>query len=258
MQEKPNQFIPLYTLTVQEIERFLRVPLQVLVAPWVSALLYIFIFGSIIGPRVGEIMGVPYIDFILPGILMMQLISSAFMEGSSGIYFKRFIKSIEEILVAPIPNWMIIASLVIAGIVRALLVGAGIFAIAIFFGGANLAHLPVFIFATVFVAAVFTLLGIVVGMWAKNFEQLGVLNIFAIMPLSYLGGVFYSISMLPESVRGLVLWNPFFYFVDLLRYSMIGYSESSLLLGAAGTVLLSVLLFGVVWRLFAVGYGIRS
>ncbi|NBD73506.1 ABC transporter permease [Patescibacteria group bacterium] len=250
--------IPLYTLTHQEVKRFMRVPLQVLASPWISALLYIFIFGFVIGSQIEEVQGIPYLDFILPGLMLMQLMTAAFMEGSSGLYFKRFIKTIEEVLVAPIPNWMVIVSFLIAGIIRGLIVALGILAVAFVFSSTPLHNIPLLLGWASAVAIIFTLAGMVVGLWAKTFEQLNVFNVFLIMPLTYLGGVFYSIAMLPEGVRWIVQLNPFFYFIDGIRYSMTGISESHLLFGAGLITALIAALFALVWWLFRIGYGIRE
>lgn len=250
--------IPLFTLVRQELARIFRVPLQVVVSPWISAMLYIFIFGYVIGTQIEEIAGVAYLDFLLPGILLMQLMSAAFMQGSSGLYFKRFIKTLEEILVSPIPDWMIIVSFLIVGIIRGLIVATSIFVVALFFGIGTPENIPLLLLWSSAVAAIFTLGGMIVGLWAKNFEQLNVFNIFIIMPFTYLGGVFYSITMLPEIAQKVVLLNPFFYFIDGIRFAMIGVSESNLLFGALLIGSLLIGLFLVVWYLFRIGYGVRE
>ncbi len=251
-------FIQFWTLFAQEINRTFRVVTQVFAAPLINALLYIFIFGYVVGGRIQNIGDVSYLDFLLPGILMMNVISSSFLHGSNSIYFKRFIKQIEEVLVAPVPTWVYVGSIVASGVVRSLLIGLGVFLIAVFFGAANLDNVLLFVFYAVLVATIFTLLGVIVGLWAKGFEQLNVLNIFLIMPLSYLGGVFYSITMLPDWFAGLVRWNPFFYFIDGIRYSMIGVSESSLMLGVGIITFLIIGLSILIAYLFNIGYGIRE
>lgn len=250
-------WIQWYTLTRQSVERLLRVWMQVFGAPLVTSLLYIVIFGSIVGNRIdfGEF---AYIDFILPGIIMMMVITSAFMHGSSEIYFKRFIKTIEEVLVAPIPNWMFILSVVASGVVRSLIMAALVFGAAVAFGAANLSNVALFLLYIALVAAIFTLMGIVVGLWAKGFEQFNVLSIFVITPLSYLGGVFYSIEMVPEWFRTFIYANPMFYFIDGIRYSMIGVHESNILFGLSLTIVLLGVFFAFVTYLFKIGYGIRS
>lgn len=251
-------WVGLYTLIRKENGRTFRVATQALVTPWISALLYIFIFGKVVGSRIQSISGVNYIDFVLPGILMMNVIMSAFSHSSASIYMQRFVKNIEELLVSPLSYLEMIIGFMVSGVLRALLVGVGIFIIAIFFGAANVAHLPLFIFYTLAVSIIFSLLGMLVGLWANGFEQLNILTTFVIMPLNFLGGVFYSINMLPGSLKILATWNPMFYFIDGIRYSMIGVRESS---AGVGYIMIfsSILVIGyTVWYLFKIGWRIKA
>jgi ABC-2 type transport system permease protein len=245
-------------LVRSEIERFLRIATQTLIAPWITALLYVFIFGSVVGSRIDEIGGVRYVDFALPGILMLSLVTTAFAQSSTSLYFRRFAKHIEELLVAPIANGTLVAAFLLGSIIRGVIVAVGVLGVAVLFGAANFAHLPLFFFYIIGVSSIFGLLGIVVGLWAKGFEQLNVLTVFAITPLLFLGGVFYSITMLPGIMQTAILFNPLFYFVDGIRYAMIGVAEGSLLVGSLLVIVLNIALFWWVWYLFKVGYGIRS
>lgn len=249
--------IGLLTFIEREIQRTFRVVIQTLVSPWINALLYILVFGFIVGSRIELIEGVQYIDFVLPGIVMLNLISSAFAQTSSSLYFQRFAKHIEEVLVAPLSHLEIIIGHLTAGVVRGLIVGLGVYLIAVFFSAANMAHFGIFLFYSIAVALIFSLLGLIVALWADNFEQLSVLNTFLITPLTFLGGVFNSIHMLPERAQFFVKLNPFFYFVDGLRYSMIGISESNIMLGLILITVLILGLGGLVWRLFSIGWKIR-
>lgn len=251
-------FIGMQTLLWREIERFLRVWIQTLVSPWINALLYILVFGVVVGSRIDTMAGVAYIDFVLPGILMLSLINAAFSHASFSVYFQRFARHIEEVLVAPISNIEMVISYVLGGVIRGMVVGIGVYLIAIFFSAASLSHVPLFLFYSIAVATIFSLLGILVALWSETFEQLALLNTFVITPLTFVGGVFNSIGMLPPLAQGIVRWNPFFYFVDGLRYSMIGVREADPLLGAA---IIAVLIFGMggmVWHLFEKGWKIRT
>jgi len=250
--------VGLQTFATREIQRFLRVFVQTIVSPWINALLYILIFGVIVGSSIDLIAGVAYIDFVLPGILMLNLINSSFSQTSSSLYFQRFARHIEEILVAPLSHFEMIVGYVCGGVARGIVVGLGVYAIAIIFSAANIAHLGLFILYTISVAIIFSLFGLLVGLWANNFEQLSVLNIFVITPLTFLGGVFNSITMLPVVAQTWVRLNPFFYFVDGLRYSMIGIREGSALVGWFIILLMIVVLWLVVWRLFSIGWRLRS
>jgi ABC-2 type transport system permease protein len=159
--------------------------------------------------------------------------------------------------VAPLSHLEIIIGHTMSGVIRGLIVGLGVYAIAILFSAANMAHFGLFILYSIAVALIFSLLGLIVALWADGFEQLSVLNTFIITPLTFLGGVFNSIHMLPERAQFLVKLNPFFYFVDGLRYAMIGISESNIMIGAALIIFLIITLGAIVWRLFSIGWKIR-
>lgn len=242
----------------REFDRTVRVAGQVFVSPWVSAFLYIFIFGSVLGQRIDLIAGVPYINFVFPGILAMNIIQGAFMSSSSVLYFQRFLRSIEEILVAPFSYVEMILSFALSAIVRTLIIAIGIMLIGLTFGAVYVSHPLVFFAATFIISAVFALLGMIVGLWAKGFEQLNMVPTFIIMPLSFLGGMFYSIDMLPPVLQLVSHFNPFFYFMDLIRYSMIDHHDTSLALSWSVAVGLLVILSVLVWRLFKGGWRIRE
>ena len=251
-------WIGLYTFIRREVERTFRVSVQTILSPLISAALYIFIFGFVLGQRIELIAGVPYITFVFPGILVMNVITSAFSSSSSALYFGRFIRSIEEMLVSPFSYFEMLVGLVVSAVARAVLVGIGILIIGILFGAVTIAHFWLFLFYSAAVATIFALIGILVGLWAKGFEQLNVLNTFVIMPFTFLGGMFYSVSFLPETVRAIVFANPFFYFIDSIRYTMIGVHESNLAIGATLIVGLVVVLGILVWYLFKIGWRLRS
>jgi ABC-2 type transport system permease protein len=251
-------WIGLWTIIRREMTRLFRVPIQAFIAPWVSALLFIFIFGFVVGSRISTIGGHRYIEFVLPGILMLNIINAAFLQSSSQIYFQRFMRSVEEVLVAPLSYAEMIAGTLATVVFRTVITAVGILIIAALFGATNLYSFGEFLFWVVVVSAVFGLLGIVIGLWAKNFEQLTVLNIFLITPLSFVGGVFNTVGMLPSWLRWLAYGNPFFYFINGLRHSMIGFGEAPELLGAGLSLTLFAVLAVAVWRLFSVGYGLRE
>lgn len=253
-----TNWIGLFTWIRREYDRMLRVVTQVLVAPLISAFLYIFIFGFVLGQKISLIAGVPYISFVFPGILMMNIIQSAFGASSSAVYFGRFMKSIEEILVAPFSYLEMILGYVLSAVVRTVVISIGIVIIGIVFGAVSFVHPFYFLFSAVGVSTIFALLGIIVGLWANGFEQLNVLNTFIITPLSFLGGMFYSITLLPETLKNITLANPFFYFVDGMRYAMIGHSESNLWLGGTLIVGLCLGLGALVWYLFKISWRLRE
>jgi ABC-2 type transport system permease protein len=251
-------WIGLWTIIRREMQRLMRVPIQAFVAPWLSALMFIFIFGYVVGPRIATIGGHKYLQFVLPGILMMNVVNAAFLQATSQVYFQRFMKFVEEALVAPLSYVEMIVGTLAAVIFRTAATAVGILVIAAVFGGVQVVSVVEFLFWVVIVSGIFGLLGIVIGLWAKSFEQLSALNIFFITPLSFVGGVFNTVEMLPPYLRWLAWGNPFFYFINGLRHSMIGFNEAPEPLGAVLSLALLAFLSVGVWRLFSVGYGLRE
>jgi len=251
-------WIGLYAFIRREVARIFRVVIQTIVSPLISAFLFIFIFGFILGQKIELIAGIPYMKFVFPGILMMNILTSAFMHSSNSLYFARFMHAINEMLTAPFSYVEMIIGFVVGAVIRGLIVGAGVLVIGLLFGAVAIAHPLLFFLYAVGVAVIFSLIGLIVGLWAKGFEQLNVLNTFVIMPLSFLGGMFYSIEFLSDTVRTITLYNPFFYFIDGMRYATIGYSESNLLIGAVIMVGLVVSLATLVTFLFKTGWRLRE
>ena len=247
-----------YTFTKREFDRFFRIPVQTLVSPWISALLFIFIFGSVIGSRIQLFSDFRYIDFVLPGILMMNVVVSAFGQSSSSLFFQRFTRSIEEVLTAPISYLEMVLGYILGAIIRSMVVATGIFILGLFFTSANLDHIFIFFFYIIIVSIIFSLLGLLIGLWAEKFEHLNVLQVFVITPLLYVGGVFSSIEMLPETLQKIAKLNPFFYMINGLRYSMISFKESDVLFGSLFLILFAAILFVWVLLLFRKGYKLRS
>jgi len=250
--------IGLYTMFRREVTRTMRVAIQTLVAPVVSAALYIFIFGTVIGTKIDDFAGVPYISFVFPGILMLSIINASFSSASSALYFMRFTRGIEEILIAPFSYLEMLLGFVGSAIVRALMVAGLILCVGLAFGAVQLVNPLAFVGYVSAIAAIFAMLGIIVALWAEGFEQLQALNTFVITPLTYLGGIFYSITMLPPLAATITLFNPFFYFADGIRSSMIGYSEANSVVGLFVIVGLVVLFGALVTHLFKIGWKIRS
>jgi ABC-2 type transport system permease protein len=251
-------WIGLYTMVRREASRMARIPIQAFIAPWISALLFIFIFGSVVGGRISQIGGHRYLEFVLPGVLMLNIVNAAFIQASTAIYFSRFIKFVEEMLVSPLSYVeMIVGSLSVV-VLRSTITGIGILLMGIGFGATHIESWPMFLFWIVSVSAVFGLLGLIVGLWSKSFEQLNMPVVFLLTPLSMMGGVFNTIGMLPAKLQWLAYANPFFYFINGIRGAMIGYDEAPQGLGIGLTLGLLVVLGATAWRLYATGYGLRE
>ncbi|HEX4799052.1 MAG TPA: ABC transporter permease [Candidatus Paceibacterota bacterium] len=250
-------WIGIYTMIRREVARTMRVVVQTLVSPVMSAALYIFIFGKVIGTKIDTIAGVPYITFVFPGILTLSVINAAFASSSSALYMARFSRAIDELLVSPFSYIEMIFGYMLGSMMRSLMVSVLILIVGMFFGAVTLTHPLMFFVYVVAVASIFSLLGILVALWANNFEQLSALNTFIITPFTYLGGIFYSITMLPSLATHITLANPFFYFVDGIRSSMIGITEARADVGAFIIAGLLLVLGGTVYTLFKRGWGIR-
>lgn len=251
-------WIGLYTALRREVKRTFRVPIQTLVAPVISAALYIFIFGMVIGSKIEEIAGVPYITFVFPGVLLLSIVNAAFGSASFSLFFMRFSRAIEEILIAPFSYIEMIIGFVSGAIFRSILVAFLILIVGMAFGAVTLTSPLWFLFYVVMIGTIFALLGLLVGLWAENPEQLQILNTFVITPLTYLGGIFYSITMLPEAAAHFTRLNPLFYFADGVRGSMIGIHEANSTFGLIFTIALAATLLSIVTMLFRRGWKIRS
>ena len=251
-------WIGLWTIYKKELQRTRRVLFQSVVSPVITTALYFVVFGSAIGSAVNTIGGISYAQFIVPGLIMMALLANSFSAASSGIYFPKFIGSIYELLSAPISFIEITAGYVLAATTRALLIGAIIFGVALFFTPLPIVHPWWALLFAVLVSFVFALFGFVVGLWASNFEQLGLLPTFVIAPLSFLGGVFYSIDMLPPFWQTVTLFNPLVYMINGLRWAFFGITDVHPVWSMTVILVFMAILFMIVGWIFKTGYKLRK
>lgn len=252
-------YIGVKTLATKEIKRSLSAPMQTLGAPIVSALMFFVIFGQAVGGRIGDIQGISYPAFIMPGLVMMNILTTAFQGVGFAIMFQRIIgRTINDLLVSPMSYAEIMAGFLAASLVRSGVVGALIFATGALFVPVRIDH-PVFLFVcTVLVSLTFSSLGLIAGIWAKNFEQLSVFPTFIIMPLSFLGGIFYSAEMLPPLARMLSVYNPVFYMINGMRYGFYGISDVSPTVALTIILILALASLGTVWQLLRIGYNLKT
>ena len=224
-----TQLVALYTIVRRELVRMFRIASQVFLPPVITTGLYFLIFGSLIGSRIGLIQGVSYPMFIAPGLIMMSVIVNSYGNVSTSLFSARFQKSIEEILISPIHNSLLLLGYVLGGICRGVIVAILVFVVASFFLEIEFSHLPMTLFIVVLVAAVFSLAGFTNAMIARNFDDIMLIPTFILTPLTYLGGVFYSVNMLPEGIWQKISYlNPILYMVNALRHAMIGQEEVSM------------------------------
>lgn len=237
-----KQLIALYTLVRRELVRMFRIASQVFLPPVITTALYFLIFGSLIGPRIGSIQGVNYPMFIAPGLIMMSVIINSYGNVSTSLFSVRFQKSIEEMLISPMHNGLLLLGYVLGGVLRGLIVALLVFIIASFFLTISFDHLPMTLLVVLLVSAVFSLAGFTNAMLARNFDDVMLVPTFILTPLTYLGGVFYSISMLPPFWQKISYLNPILYMVNALRHAMIGKEEVSMTLAMS---IICLMLFGL-------------
>jgi len=234
-------WIGFYTLTKREISRFLKVWSQTILPTAITTLLYLFVFGFAIGKVLPDIKNTTYLEFIIPGLLMMGVITSTYANNSTSIFMMKWLNFIEGILVSPLSYIEMVGAFILGGIVRGLIIGTVVYLISLFFYSGSIFNPILFIFLMIIVSLIFSSLGLITGLWAEDWDQLNIWSSFIITPLVFLGGVFHSISLVPESLQIITKLNPIFYMVDALRYSMLGISESNLFFGLSLIVILAFL-----------------
>jgi len=251
-------WIALKTLTGKEIKRFLRIWSQTLLPPVITQSLYFVIFGTFIGSQIGDIQGISYIAFIVPGLVMMAVINSSFSNVVSSFFGAKFQRSIEELMVSPAPSWVIIAGYVSGGMARGLLVGLLVFGTSIFFTQPVINNFFIIIGFIILTSLVFSLAGLINGIFANKFDDVSIFPIFVLTPLTYLGGVFYSINSLPEFWQGVSKLNPILYMVDGFRYGFHGISDVSVWMSISMLLGFTLILGLISTHLLNKGYGLKS
>ena len=224
------------TILVKEILRFSRIWVQTVLPSTITTALYFVIFGRLIGERIGPMGGFDYLDFIVPGLVLMAVITNAYANVVSSFYSSKFSRYVEEFLVAPVPNWVILAGFVAGGVARGLLVGVVVILVAMFFTRIEVHSLGVTALVFVLTAVLFALGGFINAVYANNFDDISIVPTFVLTPLTYLGGVFYSIELLPVFWQGLSLANPVLYMINAFRYGLLGVSDIPL--GLAFSIIL--------------------
>ncbi len=253
----PN-LIALGTIVRREITRIVRIWGQTLVPPAITMTLYFLIFGGLIGSRVGKMDGISYMDFIVPGLVMMSVIQNSYANISSSFFGAKFGRHVEELLVSPMPNWVILGGYVTGAALRGVLVGAIVLAIAMLFTRVAVPH-PFITIATVLLGAViFSLAGFVNAVYAKKFDDVAIVPTFILTPLTYLGGVFYSVHLLPPWAEAATHANPIFYMVNAFRYGLLGVSDVPVWIAFALMLTFLLVLGALGLWLLKRGIGLRS
>ncbi|HYW53314.1 MAG TPA: ABC transporter permease [Dongiaceae bacterium] len=246
------------TLVKREMVRTFSIINQVIWPPVIQTLLYVFIFGLGLGSRIQNVQGVPYSQFLIPGLIMLQVIDQTYSESSSSVFQGRFMNSIQELLISPLSATEIVLGYVVAGVVRAVFIALLITALGIVLVHAVPQNWALYLLSVALVAVLFSSLGIVFGLLAEKFDHIAVLTTFFITPLVFVGGVFTSLTMMPPLLQKVSLVNPMFHMIDALRYSYIGRGDAPLALSLSVVSVMAVVAFTVALRMTAAGVKLRT
>ena len=253
-----EQYIAFKTIVIKEVLRFSRIWVQTIIPPVITMSLYFVIFGNLIGSQIGDMGGFRYMDYIVPGLIMMSVITNSYGNVVSSFFGAKFGRHLEEMLVAPMSYATIIIGHVAGGVLRGLLVGSLVTIIALFFTKLDVAHPFIMISIVLLSSIVFSLAGFINAVFAKKFDDISIVPTFVLTPLTYLGGVFYSISLLPEFWQNVSKANPILYMVNAFRYGILGTSDISIVNAYVILVGFVVLLFSACLYLMNRGVGIRE
>lgn len=253
-----EQAVALGTILVKEIQRFSRIWLQTVIPPVITTSLYFIIFGNIIGSRVGEMEGYRYMDFIVPGLILMSVITNSYSNVVSSFFSAKFQRNIEEMMVSPMPNHVILLGYVGGGIARGLAVGFVVTLVSLLFTELRVHNVLVLTSVVLLTSALFSLGGLINGIFARSFDDISIVPTFVLAPLTYLGGVFYSITLLPGFWQSASRVNPILYMVNAFRFGFLGHSDISVQVSFAIIIGFIAVLFGFSLYLMNRGYGLRA
>lgn len=251
-------YIAFKSILAKEVSRFTRIWIQTLVPPAITMSLYFVIFGNLIGSRIGDMGGFSYMEFIVPGLIMMSVITNSYSNVASSFYSAKFQRNVEELLVAPVPNYIIIAGYVGGGVARGLCVGLIVTLVSLFFVPLQIHHLFSVCMTVLLTSILFSLGGLINAVFAKSFDDISIIPTFILTPLTYLGGVFYSITLLPPFWQGVSQVNPIIYMVNAFRYGFLGTSDVNVGLAFGIMALAAAVLFFVAVELMNRGIGMRE
>ncbi len=250
--------VAFYTIVIKEITRFLRIWQQTILPPAITTTLYFVIFGNLIGPRIGQMDGFNYMDFIVPGLILMAVITSSYSNVVSSFFGAKFMRSVEEILVSPTPNVIILTGFVVGGVARGIIVGLVVTLVSLFFSDLRIHDPAVLASVVILTAILFSLGGFINAVFAKSFDDVSIVPTFVLTPLTYLGGIFYSIHLLPEFWQGVSMANPILYMINAFRFGFLGISDINIAFSYAIIIIFILVLFALSLRLLHRGYGIRQ
>lgn len=251
-------YIALQTIVTKEVRRFTRIWVQTLLPPAITMSLYFVIFGNIVGSRVGQMGGFDYMQYIVPGLIMMSVITNSYSNVVSSFYSAKFQRSIEELMVSPVLPHIILTGYVIGGMVRGLLVGLIVTLLSLFFTQLHIHHFLVIIYSVLVTSVLFSLGGFINAVFAKSFDDISIVPTFVLTPLTYLGGVFYSIDNLSPFFQTVSLFNPIVYMVNTFRYGILGVSDVNVTLSLSLITIGTIALYFYALRLLTSGRGMKE
>ena len=246
------------TLLGRETKKFTKSTTQTIVAPVIASVLYIIVFGKFIGAQIPEVKGHSYVEFLIPGLIMMSVITSSYLNSSLSILIAKFFNNLSEVLTAPLSYFEIVLALTLGGVIRGFVVGILTLLVSFLFVPVTMSHIVVFTYFMFFVSLIFASIGVMMGLWAETFDHVETFSSFVLTPLTFLGGVFYSINMLPDLLKTLSTFNPLLFMINGMRYGVLGISDVNVPFSMVLVLMLSTFLFGVNIRLFKRGYKIKT
>lgn len=254
-------WISFYTMVRRDVVRMFRIWIQTFLPAVMTSVLYFLVFGTVLGTRIGSMQGVPYMQFVVPGLVMLSIVTSAYSNTSFTFFASKFFaRSIDEILVSPTPPWVMIAGFIGGGLVRGILVGTLVLLVSLFFTGLSLSvhSALIVLFFAILTCLVFALAGLVNGIYAKSMDGINIVPTFVLTPLVYLGGVFYSVHSLPAWWQAITYMNPLFYLINGFRYGFLGITDVPLWISTVLLLSMIAVLIGINWYLIRKGLGLRN
>jgi ABC-2 type transport system permease protein len=252
-----QQLVALKTIVTKEYLRFIRIWIQTVLPPAISVGLYFIIFGQLIGSQINDIDGYRYMDYIVPGLILMSVITNAYANVVSSFFSSKFHHSVEEMLVSPLPNYIILLGFVSGGLARGIIVGIVVTIVSMFFSDFQIHSYFVTFAVFILTSILFALAGFINAAYAKSFDDITIIPTFVLTPLTYLGGIFYSIKMLPEFWQNVSLVNPILYMINAFRYGLLGVSDIDLTTAFSIIIAFIVVLFYIALRLLRLGIGLK-
>lgn len=252
-------WISFYTIVRKDVVRMFRIWAQTFLPSVVTSVLYFLIFGAFLGSRIGEVHGVSYISFVVPGLVMLAVVTNAYMNTSFTMFMSKFFsRNIDEILVSPTPPWVIVAGYVAGGMLRGVLIGTIVILVSLFFTHLPISSLFIIILFLVLTSLIFSVAGLVNGIYAKSIDGINLVPTFVLTPLVYLGGVFYSAEALPGFWGTLTKFDPIFYVINGFRYGFLGIADVSLYVSLGILLLFALFFLAMAWYLIRTGLGLRQ